>query len=242
MRYGIFGDVHGNLEALEAVIAAMEEDGVEKYLCLGDLVGYGANPGECVDRIRELEAVTVIGNHDYAVLDLLDISEFNMYAQEAIFFSQKALSAAQLKWLKELPLTADVDERLTLFHGTLDQPEQFHYLEVVEDAELSFELLETPVGFFGHTHVPLVVEEDEETIGVVEADEVELEEGCRYLVNPGSVGQPRDGIPDAAYGLYDDATDTVTIYRVEYDIETAQQKIRDAHLPEFLAERLAGGW
>lgn len=236
MRYGIIADIHSNLEALEAVLEVLEEHRVEKYLSTGDIVGYGADPAACIDRVRELGTLVVAGNHDWAVANRLSMDYFNAYAREAIYWTQERLDQSQLDYLDQLPLKEEV-EGITLVHGTLYEPANFDYLLTSYDAHLSFQLLETKLCLVGHSHVPISFILDG-TVRFSVDTVMELANVTKAIVNAGSVGQPRDEDPRASCGTYDSETGTFTIERVEYDIETATSKILRAGLPEVLAERL----
>ncbi|MEN8149956.1 MAG: metallophosphoesterase family protein [Planctomycetota bacterium] len=239
MRYGVIADIHANLEALEAVLGVLEERGVDAYLSTGDIVGYGADPKACLDRLRDLGTVVTAGNHDWAVSNRLSLDYFNAYAREAIYWTQERLPESDIRYLDELPLVRKVDD-ITLVHGTLYSPENFDYLLTSYDAHLSFQLQETPLCLVGHSHVPITFLLDG-TVTFTLDDEIDLDGVERAIVNPGSVGQPRDEDPRAAAGIYDSETRTFTIERVEYDIEGATSKILRAGLPEVLAERLWHG-
>lgn len=243
LRYGFFGDLHGNLEAFRAVLHAMASERIDRYLCIGDIVGYGADPGPCIDLVRELDPIVVAGNHDLAVIDALDISAFNPYAKASVLWCRAVLSAEQRRFLGEPNLVQIIDTDVTLFHSTLHLPEHFEYLEDERDAEHSFAFLRSRVGIYGHSHVPVVFERHP-TRGIDSwcDDSFTLDADARYLVNPGSVGQPRDGDPRARFGVFDTETREVTLHRVNYDIETAQEKIRRAGLPDIISERLAVGY
>jgi len=236
LRYGIVADIHSNLEALEAVIAACEEQKVDAYLSTGDIVGYGANPSECIDRIRGLNTVVTAGNHDWAAANKLSLDYFNPYAREAIYWTQERLSKEQFRYLRDLNLTETV-ETITLVHGTLYDPENFDYLLTAYDAHLSLQLQETQLCLVGHSHVPITFLMDGSVSYSFET-EIDISGIEKAIVNPGSVGQPRDENPKAAYGIYDSKTRVITIDRVDYDIEKATSKILRAGLPEVLAERL----
>ena len=236
MRYGIVADIHGNLEALEAVIAVCEERGVNAYLSTGDIVGYGANPSECIDRIQGLGTVVTAGNHDWAAANLLSLDYFNPYAREAIYWTQERLSKAQFQYLHDLSLIETVDT-VTLVHGTLYDPENFDYLLTAYDAHLSLQLQDTHLCLVGHSHVPITFLLDGSVSYSFDA-RIDISGIEKAIVNPGSVGQPRDENPKAAFGIYDTETQIVTIDRVDYDIEKATSKIIRAGLPEILAERL----
>ncbi len=242
MLYCIFGDIHGNLEALEAVLADAREQQADAYVCVGDIVGYGANPSECIAKVREVTDKTVAGNHDWAAVGRTDIEYFNIFAREAVLWTQNHLSEEQKTFLSRLPLTIELD-RFTVVHSTPHRPELFGYIENAMAARLSFQALTSPLAFVGHSHVPVTFfyEDDGEEIWYTQETEIPLGDFSKTIVNVGSVGQPRDDNPKAAYALYDTDRQLVTIRRVEYDVETAKQKILDAGLPEVLAARLLIG-
>lgn len=240
MRYAIFGDVHGNGEALDAVFLDMEKARVERRLCLGDIVGYGAEPLECLRRIRSLEIEAVQGNHDSAAVGETPLEYFNPFAKRAVEWTTERLAESDTAWLRGLPLVCDCDG-FTLVHSSLSAPREWGYILDYAAARRCFDLLPAHACFVGHSHVPLVFKEKDETITVRRSETTTMEPAARYIVNVGSVGQPRDGDPRASYGVYDAGRGTVELRRVEYDIRTAQQKILDAGLPEFLAVRLDAG-
>ena len=249
MRYALLSDIHGNLHALTAVMEMLASERVDRYLCLGDIVGYGAHPVECLARMRGLDAVTVVGNHDAACVGKLDLSWFHDAGRAALLWTRDRLSLTDLEWLRRLPLTESV-EPFTLVHASLRQPERFAYLLDLEQVIETLHLCRTPICLAGHTHLPWVVAYDRaigQVVRVVTASEalvdVPLEEdpARRYFINPGSVGQPRDGDPRASVALIDTGQRRVSIRRVPYDIHGAAQAIRQAGLPAFLADRLAIG-
>jgi predicted phosphodiesterase len=239
MRFAIFSDTHGNLEALEAVLADACKRKCTHFVCLGDIVGYNANPHECVERIRELDCPTVKGNHDEQASLSLSTSDFNELAERAIQWTRDNLTEEDKQWLRELPLQKKVRD-FTIVHATLDTPAQWGYVFNNLDAAASFTYQHTTVCFFGHTHVPMVFIRDE---GVRREwiDHIRIEPTKKYLINMGSVGQPRDGNWRAAYCIYDIENNLVEQLRVKYDLAVAQQKIIKAGLPRLLAERLALG-
>ncbi len=238
MRTGVFGDIHGNLPAFEAVLEALKGESVEQMLCLGDVVGYGADAKACVRRLQELGIPVVAGNHDWAVAGRLDLEYFNPHARAAVEWTRKALSADELEWLRHL-VPADQVGDLTVAHGTVHDPEDFEYLQTPYDAYLSFQVMKTRVGFVGHSHIPVTFLDG---MPITYSIDPRLElEGRRAIANPGSVGQPRDEDPRAAFMVYDSDTDIVAIHRVEYDIDAAAQGILDAGLPPILADRLRVG-
>ena len=239
MRYGVFGDIHGNLEALNAVIGDMTAQAVDVHVCTGDIVGYGANPSECLSRVREIASIVIAGNHDHAVAEKLSIDFFNAYAREAVIWTRRQITGEERDYLYGLPLVHQ-DEVFTVVHGTLNYPQMFDYIQTSYDAYLSLELLKTPVCFLGHSHVPVTFYQAD-SIDMTLENVIEIKEGMKYLVNVGSVGQPRDENPLASYAVFDSDTMIVEIRRVDYEIETASRKIIEANLPPILAERLFYG-
>ncbi len=239
MRYGIFGDIHGNLEALQAVLNDMEQQGVTTLVCLGDIVGYGANPKECLDIIRELGCPVVMGNHDEETCENRHLREFNRSAAHAIMWTRDQLSEEDKNFLRNLRYFQYVDE-FTIVHASLDSPSSWGYIFNEMDAAASFTYQTTQICFFGHTHVPHVFMRDSGLRGGFYS-KIKISPRRKYMINAGGVGQPRDGDWRAAYAIYDTVEQTVTLRRVEYDIITAQKKILEAGLPPRLAERLAVG-
>jgi len=238
-RYAIFGDIHSNLPALEVVVADARARGCDRFACVGDIVGYNAHPCECVDLVRSLNAVTVKGNHDEYCAGDVDLEGFHPLAADVAAWTRRQLRPEQIEYLRSLPLEAQVDG-FTIVHATLDTPAKWGYVFDRFEAEQSFVYQKTTVCFFGHTHVPLAFEKTSEVrFGLYNRIQIAL--GRRYFINVGSVGQPRDGDPRAAYVTYDLETGVVELHRLEYDIEAAQRAILEAGLPERLAQRLALG-
>jgi len=240
MRYGILSDIHGNFEALQTVIDLIRDENVEHFLCLGDIIGYGANPKECLDIIRELKAICIAGNHDWAVSGKLDPAYFNLVAREAVSWTQNQLSSEDMDFLNNLGLIFKNDD-LILAHGTLSEPELFHYMIHMSDATETFHLMDRPICFVGHTHAPNIIIQKEDEVQCDESLKVNVDSRWKHIVNVGSVGQPRDGNPMATYGIYDTDTHVVEVKRASYDVQTAQEKILKVGLPISLAERLAVG-
>jgi diadenosine tetraphosphatase ApaH/serine/threonine PP2A family protein phosphatase len=240
VRYAILSDIHGNLEALRAVLAD-SRDRVDAMLCLGDTVGYGADPLACVDLVAERAAATVCGNHEHAVAGQLGLEWFNRYARAAAEWTRERLDEDHRAYLGALPLVREV-AGATLVHASPAQPEEWDYLVTAEDGFDVFGEFATRWCFVGHSHVPgawsLGSSGPEHMPG---AGRVEAERGRRYLVNVGSVGQPRDHDPRAAYAVWDAEAGSVEIRRVAYDHAVTRRKIVDAGLPRFLADRLAAG-
>jgi diadenosine tetraphosphatase ApaH/serine/threonine PP2A family protein phosphatase len=245
VRNLIVTDLHANWEALQAVVRDAKGH-YDRVICCGDLVGYGADPNPVAEWVRVHCALVVRGNHDRACTGLEDLEWFNPVARQAAIWTLKNLSAENAAFVRELPRGPAFLDGIQVVHGApYDEDE---YLVGADDATEAFAYLESPLAFFGHTHLQggFIWNRDRvETIPPVPArcrrEQLEIESGFGYLINPGSVGQPRDGDPRASYALYDSETRKVSYRRVTYDIESAQRKIRDAGLPPFLAERLAVG-
>lgn len=241
MRIGIFSDVHGNLEALKAALEFFEDADVTQYLFLGDLVGYGANPNECIDLVKKLRCVAIAGNHDYGVLKKTPIDEFNPAAADAIEWTAKQLSEESRMFLDSLELTEQF-EPCFLVHGSPSSPKSFEYIFTHKEAIYEFKFFSTRVCLIGHTHYPFaIVKMGDGSLKSIIEEEFVLENSNRYLINAGSVGQPRDGDPRACVVVFDTKTNQFNFKRLNYDIQTAQQKIISAGLPPFLAYRLIQG-
>jgi len=237
--YAIISDIHSNWDALEAILKDASSQGVTKFACLGDVVGYNANPVECLEKIRELKCITVCGNHDYYCSLDLDLTGVNALAADAVGWTRKQLSAEQRAFLGELKLVERV-ENFTIVHSTLDMPELYGYVAESLEAEASINYQMTTVCFFGHTHVPLAfVKENDIAGGTYTRLKINVEK--KYFINVGSVGQPRDRDPRASYAIYNFENQEIELRRVEYDIAAAQVKIRKAGLGEHSAARLATG-
>lgn len=241
MRYVVFGDIHGNLEALEAVLEATEKDKPDHYICVGDIVGYGADPKECLRKVRALNNCTIVaGNHDFASAGILNLDFFNDHARESISWTTEQLSDEDKKFLSQLKLINHVNH-LAVVHSNLHQPEMFGYIQTVYDLQLGLKQLETPVCFVGHSHIPVIFLLHRATISVITEPVINLDGLDRAFINVGSVGQPRDENSQASYVLYDEDEKKVAIKRVNYSIEKVVNKIKKAGLPEMLAERLKYG-
>jgi predicted phosphodiesterase len=244
MRYLVLSDIHGNLEALEAVLADAPA-GLPVW-CLGDVVGYGPNPNECIERLRSMEHQCIVGNHDWAVMNKVDVNEFNPDAQLSVLWTQDALTSRSLQYLEDLVVSL-VDGQFTLVHGSPREP-VWEYILYPPIAQLNFAYFGTSYCFVGHTHVPGIFrlrgEGDEricETEQLSEGRVQPLGEG-RLIINPGSVGQPRDGDSRASYVILDTAELTLEHRRVAYDVEKTQKQMRKARLPERNVMRLSYGW
>jgi diadenosine tetraphosphatase ApaH/serine/threonine PP2A family protein phosphatase len=242
MRIAIISDIHGNLPALEAVQA--DWVAVDAVWCLGDVVGYGAEPNECVERLQALAAVGIAGNHDWAAIGRIDLQNFNHAAAAAAAWTARSLTPAARAYLEALPTRLDEGE-FTLTHGSPREPIE-EYLLTVGQAEANFAYFDGVACFIGHSHLPLAFRREPgppptvEPVAVTYNTDVPLDDR-RFLINVGSVGQPRDGDPAARYLLLDTRERCYRRRRVPYDVPRAQQRIREAGLPEVLAHRLAFG-
>jgi diadenosine tetraphosphatase ApaH/serine/threonine PP2A family protein phosphatase len=242
LRYAIVSDVHGNLEALEASLADIGRRRVDSLLFLGDAVGYGPDPDACLKLLRDEADICLAGNHDWAVLGLTDITCFNPVAAAAVLWTKGVIKPENRDYLAQYELiTTTYDMCLT--HATPYEPEAWHYIFTLGmEAKLSFGCFDTQLCFVGHSHVPVIIEQD--TAGkfyLHRENTIDLHSGHKYIINVGSVGQPRDGNPDSCYGIYDTSREMVELVRVTYDTARVQQKIIDAGLPASLAKRLAMG-
>jgi predicted phosphodiesterase len=239
MRFAIFSDIHSNLEAFEAVLADARARQCTQFVCLGDVVGYNANPHECVERVRQMDCPTVKGNHDEQASLTESSRDFNELAEHAIEWTRDNLTEEDKEWLRGMRLQRQVRD-FTIVHATLDTPGQWGYVFNNLDAAASFTYQHTAVCFFGHTHVPMAFIRDE-GIKRVRIEQLRIDMTKKYFINTGSVGQPRDADWRAAYCIYHLDKNVVEQRRVKYDLPTAQTKIIKAGLPRLLAERLAIG-
>ena len=241
MKQIILSDIHANVEALTSVLLSAEKEGEITY-CLGDIIGYGPNPSECLEAMRHYSPLTVMGNHETAVLHPGMTAVFNPEARKAVFWTTEHIFGEDWEQIRAFPLTK-TQGNIILLHSNLIEPERWHYLNSDEDLEANLRYLgDGQVCFFGHTHVPGVYCLKDDRFSSLPVDqEVKLEPGIRYLINVGSVGQPRDRDPRAAYCVFDPDAKTVAIRRVSYDFRATQRKIIDADLPAVLASRLSSG-
>ncbi len=245
MKFAIIADIHANWEAFQVVLADIKEQKCTHYACVGDVVGYGASPKECLKVVRDLGMPCVKGNHDeYCSIDD-QLDGFNPHAAEAVNWTRQQLNADERQWLKELKYLRMVTS-FSMVHATLDGPQRWGYVFDKLAAAASFPYQNTSVCFFGHTHVPVTFIRETSPGGqqVVKGgtySKFKVDPTKKYFVNVGSVGQPRDNNPKAAYVVYDVGEGTIELRRLDYDIAGAQKKILDAGLPPRLAERLAYG-
>jgi len=241
MKYAILSDVHGNLEAFQEVIKDLSKEKIDQVFFLGDIVGYGANPNQCIEILQELTPFVVAGNHDWATVGLTDSSYFNPVAKAAIEWTTRKITMNHREFLKNLPLIQN-HYNLTLVHATPYKPELWNYILSLQEASSSFHYYDQQICFIGHSHTPVAFEQDEEGKTYVLPDTTfTLTESHRYIINVGSIGQPRDGDYRAAYGIYNQDDSRFILKRIYYDVERTQKKIIEAGLPHFLALRLASG-
>ena len=239
MRIGIFSDTHANLEALQAVVKAYEKERIDRYVCLGDTVGYGGSPNECCDIVRELAAFTILGNHDAAVAGRMDYSYYYDAARQALDLHAEVLSKANMDWLRALPYSRHENE-LYFCHGSPVNLQEFEYIFAPEQAALCLPIWDElgDVTFIGHSHLCKSFALTRGEVFEVVAPKFAIRPGHRYIISVGSVGQPRDYDNRASYTLYDSAKKRFEFKRVEYDIETAADKVLRAKLERNFAHRL----
>jgi predicted phosphodiesterase len=239
MRYAVISDIHGNLEAFQSVLEAISKDKVDKYLFLGDVVGYGADPSTCIRLLKSLNpAVAIAGNHEWGVLNQMDISYFNDAARAAVVWNRDTLDTTDVQYIKSFELIHEGKD-FAMVHGSLSSPEEFNYILNDYDAYHNMKAMKAPICFVGHSHVAGIYYSGARVRFAT--DKISIEPNKKYVVNAGSVGQPRDSNPLAAYVIYDDKEATIEVRRVAYDIKKAQDKILQAGLPPILAYRLAQG-
>ncbi len=251
MKYAVIADIHGNLDALYAVLLdARKRGGFREIWCLGDIVGYGPEPHACIELLRQYKHVCVAGNHDWAAIGSIDISDFNPYAAQAILWTREQLSDDDMDYLQKLPEKITKGE-FTLVHGSPRHP-IWEYLDMdwlsAKDIEENFNSFDTRFCLVGHSHKPVVLKQDSSGhySMIVNPHEIKLgskgSKSRRLIINPGGVGQPRDGNPDAGYAIYDSRAQVVYHYRVSYDITATQRKMLEHNLPLSLIERLSYGY
>lgn len=242
MKVLVLSDIHANLAALNRVLD--EAGDVDVIWCLGDVVGYGPEPNACVDRLRELRPeYWLAGNHDWAALGKLDISDFNPMARLAALWTRQQLTPENIAFLETLPARTRASEKFTLAHGSPRHP-IWEYIMDVRTAAVNFAHFDTPYCLVGHTHIPAIYRQHSGRVDVpayILGDPIKLGDS-RLIINPGGVGQPRDGDPRASYLLLDTEVLAVTYYRVAYPIQETQAKMSEAGLPARLIVRLAYGW
>lgn len=242
MGFAIISDVHSNLEALEAVLEDIKRRDIDRILFLGDAVGYGPDPNRCIELLKRESEILLAGNHDRAAVGMTDIDYFNEFARAAIIWTADILTEEHKRLLGQLPLTMRFPlegEGLFLVHSTPKEPESWHYLLTMWDAEVNFNYFTEGICFLGHSHVPFIIERIPSGEMTVYRDNTLLKRGLRYIINAGSVGQPRDGDPRACYAIMEDSS--IRFVRIKYNVKKTQKKMLEAGLPGPLIDRLQYG-
>jgi len=240
MNYALISDVHANLEALEAVVKDIRKRRIDRILFLGDAVGYGPDPNECIELLQDNCEILLAGNHDMAAAGSIDIEYFNEYAKAAILWTRGVLTEKYRKAIETFPVSKKIEqEDLLLVHSTPKEPEAWHYLLTLWDAEINFHYFDERMCVLGHSHVPFIIERLPSGEMITYKEETVLGKSERYIINCGSVGQPRDRNPKACYAVIGD--DKAEFLRVEYNIKKTQKKMRDYGLPLPLIDRLERG-
>jgi predicted phosphodiesterase len=241
MKLALISDIHGNLEALGEVLRDVESQRVDRIHCLGDVVGYGCDPVACLHLVAEHCDVKLMGNHEYAAIGVLPPDAMNIHARQSIHWTVTRLTDREISLISEFDLTAEQDDRL-LVHASPYEPDGWHYVLAPHEAAEAFEHTESRLVFHGHTHLPVIYcLAPGGRIRTVAAHDFDPDEESRYLINVGSVGQPRDNDPRACYVVYDTSEDAVNYRRVEYDISATQAKMCRAEMPQMLIDRLQAG-
>ncbi len=241
MKYGLISDIHANLEALTSVLSDLEKQRVDSIHCLGDVIGYGADPEACLKLIQQTCDTKLLGNHEYAALGLQSVEQFNEAAKAAAEWTQQTLNEDAVAIMADFDLDRALDD-MYLVHASPFEPNRWHYVFAAEDAIRGFGQMKQDLGFFGHSHIPMILRERPDTLPHVRAGHTfAADPEGRYLINVGSVGQPRDNDPRACYVVYESDERDIEFHRVEYDIAAAQRKMSKASLPETLISRLSAG-
>jgi len=239
MRYGIFSDVHANLEAFELVLDSYKKEKIDKFIYLGDVIGYGANPNECSRVLKDFDPVCIAGNHEWAALNKISADYFSQSAKEAIAWTKGVLNKYSSDYLNTFSLTFEEDDFICT-HGDLIEPNKFFYISDIKDARVNFRVLNKRICFVGHSHRMGVFCNTGE-VTYIQDYEIKLKAENKYIVNVGSVGQPRDGDPRACFCVYDSDKKTISFMREEYDIKKATDKMAEKNLPSVLISRLYKG-
>ncbi len=240
MHFAVISDVHANFEALIAVLEDINRKGLEDIFFLGDAVGYGPNPNECIDLLQKKCKILIAGNHDWGVLGITDIKYFNEYARYAIEWTKHVLNEETERILRSFLLKKELHEMDIFFvHSTPKAPDEWHYIFTLWDAEINFHYFQNKFCFLGHSHQPFIIEKAPSGELVTYRETATIKKGCRYIINAGSIGQPRDGDPRACYSIIEGTK--IKILRVKYNIEAVQNKMLKERLPYPLIERLSKG-
>ncbi len=239
MRYILISDIHGNLEALQAVLTFIRKLEPFQFYCLGDVVGYGADPQTCLHTLQDESNLILAGNHDLAVAGLITCESFNEVAHAAVDWTRRQLDDEDLEALANMPLVY-IDGDYLFTHASPIEPMKFNYVRTLDDVAGVFSSIGQRFCFVGHTHLPVLVTMNEKNgaMEIVRENRITIKDGHRYFVNAGSTGQPRDSNPDACVVILDEEAESIEFVRVPYDISTCQSKILSEGLPSYLAERL----
>ncbi len=241
MRYGFFSDVHSNLEALKVVVTDFRKEKLDQVFFLGDAVGYGPDPNECTSTIDQVAQVKLMGNHDYAALGLIETNLFNEYAQKSMEWTTSVLTEKSLKTLSRFAMDHRFDQSY-LVHSTPKEPQEWNYIFDLDDAEENFNFFNKQICMIGHSHFPAIIKKyDDRHCFLHQETQTKVEKGFKYIINIGSVGQPRDGSNLACYLVYDTKKQIATLKRLPYDFKKTQAKMEKRGLPRFLIDRLAVG-
>ena len=239
MKYAVISDIHSNLEALKTVLSYLQLQSIDKIICLGDIVGYGPHPNECINVVKSECDVCIMGNHDHAVLGLTDISYFNQFAKDSVIWTQSQLTNESKSFLTNLPFTFETEDTLFV-HSTPVEPEEWNYILSSQEAKNYLEKINYKLVFIGHSHVPVIFSYEH---GPVFEKSMSLDlKNERYIVNVGSIGQPRNKDPRSCFVIYDDVTNKIEYVLLDYDIKKTYQDIIERKLPPFLATRLLSGF
>lgn len=242
-RIGVISDIHGNYHALTAVLDVIDNLKVEKVICLGDVVGYGAMPNECINLLRDRDIPTLAGNHDHAAVGMTDTTYFNDIAKRAIQWTKDCITEENAAWLKERPYVIEISPHFYFVHASPREPKAWNYVLTFSEAREAFEEFDQDFCFIGHSHQPVVVEKNGDDLTCPEDfASTPIKAGCRYLINVGSVGQPRDHNPAGCFVHVDLDSPLIRFTRVDYEIEAAKDAIMREDLPWELADRLSYGW
>ncbi len=249
MKYAVISDIHANIEALTEVLLDCEYNRTDKIICLGDVVGYGPNPNECCELIRKKCELVLMGNHDHAIFNDDALNEFTKFAKEAIEYQRKMLNPENINWLKTLPFSFELSKEVKISQSTFENPEGNDSIRGELGAKYEFPCFKNKIGFFGHTHEPVIYHKKNiptQMHGITETIpqngyKLEFSNDMRYLINPGSVGQPRDRNIDASYLIYDIKDSVIVFKRVPYDVNKTKEKIYSIGLSGFIANRLSEG-
>ena len=241
MRIALISDIHANREALEAVLQDMEERHVDKIHCLGDVIGYGCDPVACLELVDKNCDLKLMGNHEYAAIGVVPLENMNRFARESIVWTRNQLGDREISMIADYDLSREAEDGL-LVHASPFEPDEWHYIFTEREAVLGFESFQLRLAFHGHTHVPIIFcQTPAGRLRTIVGHDFDPDEDCRYLINVGSVGQPRDDDPRACYVVYDSKENAIDYHRVEYDFRATQAKMSKAEMPKMLIERLEVG-